>query len=126
MNDKQFPLFPELQEGGAEAAQKMIDRFKEELEKVARNVISETLGEFYSDMVTHIESDSWTNYRNELMQGFQNYGNRKIQGEHDFKEIRQSIFREFKDEIIDDLNQDNIERIKNLESQLESLWKSRY
>lgn len=114
-----YPLFPELQEGGTEEAQKLIDKFKEELEKVARNVISAIMDEFYCDMVPHIESDAWQNYRSELMIGLKNYDNRKIQGEHDFKEIRRSIFREFKEEIIEDLNQDHLKAIESLKKQLE-------
>jgi len=55
------------------------------------------------------------------MAGLRNYGNRHIQGTHDFKEIRQAIFREFRDEIIDDLNQDMVQEIEQLNKRIEGL-----
>lgn len=121
----EFPLFPELQEGGAEEAQELIDKFRNMLKIEAANVMSLVMDEFYYNIVPHIESDAWTNYRNDLMNGLKNYRNRKIQGEFDFKEIRQSIFREFKDEIIKDLNQDHLESIESLKKQLEDMRRYR-
>ncbi|RLC30412.1 hypothetical protein DRH13_04370 [Candidatus Woesebacteria bacterium] len=121
----EYPLFPELQEGGAEEAQALIEKFRDKLKIEAANVMSSVMDEFYHDLVPHIESDAWTNYRNELMDGLRNYRNRKIQGEHDFKEIRQAIFREFKDEIIKDLDQDHLEAIESLKEQIEFLQRCR-
>ena len=112
-----YPLFPELNEDGKNEAQKLIDDFKEQLRLAA----SDVLGTLYCDVAPHIESDSWTNYRNSMMDGFKNYGNRKIQGDHDFKQIRQAIFREFHDEIIQDLNQDLVEENKSLKDQIDRL-----
>lgn len=108
---RDYPLYPELPDPGAEEAQALIDKFKEQMRKVA----DEVLGEVYVNIVPHIESDSWTNYRNAMMDGFRNYNNRKVQGQHEFKEIRQEIYKEFRDDIIKDLDQDNLDRIKELE-----------
>ncbi len=128
MEEKQkneFPLFPELQEGGAEEAQALIDKFREALKIEAANIMSSVMDEFYYDIVPHIESDAWTNYRNDLMDGLKNYRNRKIQGEFEFKEIRRAIFKEFKDEIIEDLNQDHLKTIESLREQIEDMRKFR-
>lgn len=111
----EFPLFPELPEAGAEQAQELIDKFKHELKLIANGV----LGELYVDIAHHIESDAWNNYRNDMMAGFRNYGNRMIQGEHDFKTIRQEIYKEFRDEIITDLNQDLVNEVAELKANLE-------
>ncbi len=113
----QFPLYPDLPEDGEKQAQSLVNAFKSELIKAAE----EAIGTLYCDVAMHIESDSWGNYRIELMDGLKNYANRKIQGEHDFKEIRQSIYREFRDEIIVDLNQDLVEENKDLKLQIDSL-----
>jgi hypothetical protein len=115
MND--YPLYPELPKNGQLEAQALVGRFKDELIKAAEQAI----GELYCDIVPHIESDSWTNYRNHLMDGLRNYSNRKIQGEYDFKKIRQSIYEEFREEIIEDLNQDNLKKIEELEKQIKCL-----
>ena len=111
---KEYPLFPELSEAGEQEAQVLIDKFKKAITKVAEEAIED----LYTDIVCHISSDSWTNYRNELMDGFRDYDNRKVQGEHDFKEIRQAMLRIHKDEIIKDLNQDLLAEI---ESQKETI-----
>jgi hypothetical protein len=121
--DEQFPLFPLLSDGGKREAQELVDQFKAQLIKAADAAI----GDLYCDVAVHIESDSWTNYRNKLMEGFRDYNNRLVQNEFDFREIRQQIYRDFRDEIIDDLNQDNLKRIKALEEELAALrkWFSR-
>ena len=116
-----FPLYPELPEDGQEEAQKLIDKFKDDMKKAAEQVI----GDLYCDVAVHIESDSWTNYRNQLMDGLKNYSNRKIQGEYDFKAIRQAIFKEYRAEIIEDLNQDMVSEIAALKRQIEIMSERR-
>jgi predicted HAD superfamily phosphohydrolase len=118
---EEFPLYPELSEEGAQEAQKLVDRFKAELTKAADNAI----GDLYCDVATHIESDSWTNYRNKLMDGLQNYDNRLVQGEHDFKKIRQSILEEHREDLIKDLNQDLVQENEALKEQAD-YWHKRY
>jgi hypothetical protein len=117
--EEQYPLYPELSEEGKKEAQLIIDAFKEKLNKVADEVISE----FYCNVAMYIESDAWTNFRNELIDGFKNYDNRKIQGEYDFKQIRQDIYREYRDEIIQDLNQDLVKENESLKKTIEFLQK---
>jgi len=53
-----------------------------------------------------------------MMDGFKNYNNRHVQGEFDFKKIRRAIYEEFRDEIIEDLNQDMVEEIESLKKQV--------
>lgn len=120
-----FPLYPELSEQGKKEAEIVIERFKKRMKDIAE----ETLGEVYVDIADHIESDSWVNFRNSLLDGFKGYGNRNIQGRYDFKLIREQIYFQFRDELIKDLDQDNLERIKNLESdvaRLQEMLSSRY
>ena len=114
-----FPLYPELSEAGQTEAQELVNKFKAEIVKAAEDAI----GDLYCDVAVHIESSSWTNYRNKMMDGFRNYGNRNVQGEHDFKIIRKAIYDEFRDELIVDLNQDMLKEIEGLKEQLE--WQIR-
>ena len=115
----EYPLYPKLSEAGQQEAQQLIDSFKTALKTAAEEVISN----LYCDVIFYIESDSWANFRNELMDGLRNYANRRVQGEYDFKQIRQQIFEDFKDEIIKDLDQDNLEKIKELKVCLEECTK---
>ena len=120
MEPNKYPFYPALSEAGSQEAVELIEDFKKKLISAAEEAISN----LYCDIVPHIESDSWTNYRNDLMSGFGNYGNRKIQAKHDFKAIRTQIYIEFRDDIIADLNQDHLEKIKELEESLE--WERKF
>lgn len=117
VKEKEYPLFPELPEEGEKAAQELIDKFKEKIRLVADEVITD----FYCDVAIYIKQDSWQNFRNEIMDGLRNYNNRKIQNEWDFKEIRQAILKEHREDIIEDLNQDMVKEIESLKEQLERL-----
>lgn len=114
---KEYPLFPELSEEGGLAAEAVIERAKAKL----KTVCAEALGEIYINIPAYIGSDSWTNFRNDLMAGFRDYGNRKIQGDYDFKVIRQQIYKDFRAEIIADLNQDHLEEIEKLRKEVSEL-----
>jgi hypothetical protein len=118
---KEYPLYPSLPEEGQKEAQQLIDWFKEKLKKSAEEVLSD----FYCKIMPYAETDSWTNFRNELLDGFRNYGNRKIQAEYDFKEIRQAIFTEYRDEIIQDLNQDLVKEVEDLKRTIEIIGRNR-
>lgn len=113
----EYPLYPELSEEGKKEAQQIIDGFKEKMKKV----VDEIIGDAYCDVVNYIESDSWSNFRNQIMDGFKDYDNRKITAKYDFKEIRQSILKHHREEIIKDLDQDNLKEIDDLKNRIKYL-----
>jgi hypothetical protein len=115
--NNEYPLYPELRPGGAEEAQRLMDKFKEEM----RALCSNTLEELYVGVAAYVESDNWTNFRNDLMDGLQDYSNRKIQGEYDFKKIRQAILREYRQDIIADLNADLVAENEELKKRIEQM-----
>ncbi len=114
---EKYPLYPNLSEEGKVEAQKLLESFMENMKKAA----DETIGKLHYSLIHDIESDSWSNFRNDLMDGFKNYDNRKIQNRYDFKKIRQSILKEHREDIINDLNQDMLEEISSLKKQIEDL-----
>ena len=114
--DEKYPFYPELPEDGKQAAQALVDQFKVALAKAADEAISD----LYCDVAVYIESDSWTNYRNAIMSAFKNYNN-KVKAPGDFKEIRQGIYQQFRDEIIVDLNQDLVKEVADLKATIEML-----
>ena len=118
MSDE-YPLYPELTEQGKEEAQKIMDSFKPRLAKL----LDEVMSDLYTDVSYYIESDHWTNYRNVLMDGFKGYKHGKANHEYDYKELRQAIYKNHKEEIVKDLNQDLIEENERLKSQIEQLQK---
>lgn len=120
MCDK-YPLYPELTEQGKQEAQRIMDSFKPKLKKL----MDEVLGELYTDVSFDVESDHWTNYRNALMEGLKGYSEGRAKCPHVFKELRQAIYRNHKDEIVADLNQDLVEENEQLKRHVEQLLQRR-
>jgi uncharacterized protein (UPF0297 family) len=114
---EEYPLYPELTEQGKQEAQRIMDSFKPRLV----NLMNEVLGDLYTDVSYYVESDHWSNYRNALMDGFKGYGSGKPNHAHDYKELRQAIYRNHKDEIINDLNQDLVAENNELKKLVEQL-----
>jgi hypothetical protein len=118
---EQYLLYPSLSEEAQKQAKELMEQFKAEMLKVC----DATLETLYCDVSCYIESDHWTNYRNELLDGFRNYNNRKVQGQHDFAKIRAEIYKEYRDELIPDLNQDMLAEIESLKQQIKWMEESR-
>lgn len=51
---EQYPLYPTLPEPGAQEAQELIERFKQQLKTAAEFAIAD----LYTDILPHIESDA--------------------------------------------------------------------
>ena len=113
MTTEEHPFYPKLSAEGEKEADLWLQKFRDKMKKVADEVVSET----YTSCVEYIESDSWMNFRNEILDGFRNYNN-KIKAEYDFKTIRAEIYKQFHDEIIQDLNQDILKENQNLKEQI--------
>ena len=117
---EEYPLYPELSDQGRTDAIALIEAFKKSMAKVADDALSD----LYCDVLPHIETDAWTNFKNMLLDGLCDYGNRK-KYPYDFKKIRTAIFEQFREEIIADLNQDMVEEIASLKEQLKRAWEMR-
>ena len=114
---EEYPLYPILTEQGKDEAQKIMDSFKPKLVEL----MEEVLRDLYTDVSYYVESDHWKNYRNALMDGFNGYGNGKPNHEYEYKELRQAIYRNHKDEIVRDLNQDLVKENEELKQHIEML-----
>ena len=122
MIDKEYPLYPNLTEAATKEVQVIMDKFKVKMLEVCEDALSE----LYTDVSMYVESDHWQNYRNQIMAGFKNYDNRKIQAEHDFAKIRKEIYKEFREQLIPDMNKDLLEEIDRLKKQIDWLKKTRH
>jgi len=104
------------EEGKIEAAllvKKIVENIKKELDD----------NSFYCDIPLYIESDSWNNFTNSLLEGLKDYSSAKVIHAYDFKKIREVMLRDFRDEIINDLNQDHLIEIKVLKERIKTLEK---
>jgi hypothetical protein len=117
-------FYPDLSPAGEVEAQLLIDRLKIKARKAIEEVLDDYFANAYCDIIPDIESDSWHNFRNSIMDGFKGYDN-KITARYDFVEIRKKIFEEFHDEIIKDLNQDLVEENKRLKETIDSIQELR-
>ena len=113
----EYPLYPKLKECGAQEAQALMDEFKKKMESLAKEILSH----LYCDVAMYIESASWSNFRNEILQGFSKYGNRKLQADYDFAKIRQTIFEEHREEIIKEIEQDIVKENETLKKDIHDL-----
>lgn len=116
----EYPFYPELTEEGKKQAQELINKFEVTLKESASSIIEDITTDFYCDVLNEIESDHWTNYRTKILNALCGYGS--AEGSvHDFQRIRESIYRNHKEEIIKDLNQDLLEEIESLKKSIETL-----
>lgn len=122
---EEYPFYPDLNESGKEEAQALMNKFKNNAKTVLDSLLDNYLGEVYCNIIPEIESDSWQNYRNTIMDGFKDYNNRSLR-EHDFKAIRQQIYKENEEEIGHGLNQDNLARITELEDTIKRMENDKY
>lgn len=109
--------FPTLPEDGEKEAMSLIELFKDKLKAAA----DEAIGDLYSDIMPHIESDSWFNFQNDILSGLKDYSDRRVRTRYDFKQIRQIILEEYREELIEDLNQDHLVEIEQLKKENEFL-----
>lgn len=113
--ENKYPLYPPLSDEAQKEAVALIEDFKKKIEDVA----NETISTLYTDILPYIESDAWDNYRSQLMQGFMDWNNSKIQGKYDFKQIRHAIFKQFREEIMKEMPEELVAENESLRLRLE-------
>ncbi len=110
-------LFPELGKIRSDEAQELLKKFEDKIIEIAKDILSD----FYVQYVPHIESDAWANMRQHVLNELKNYSQCK-NIYYDYREIRKQILKEFRSEIIDDLNKDHLQKINSLEQLLENSY----
>lgn len=103
-------------------AQGFLDSFKKRMSELA----DEILGEVYVNCMPHIETDTWTNYREFL----------RIELEHEYKyskfkddwavRFRRAVFVENREEFAELVSNDILKRIKDLEDRHQEYEMFRY
>lgn len=110
-------LYPELSQEGIQDLQKLMDKFEKNLNEFATDLIRNTTRDFYCNISPFIESDHWTNYRSQILSKLMDYGNEEV-GKDERDKIRRAIYRNHKEEIVKDLNQDLLKEIQDLKNEL--------
>lgn len=102
-------------------AQFFLDQFKKKLLGICEDVI----GDLYVNIMPYIESDSWSNFRNQVVSELQGYGKGKLVSKYEIELIRRSLLDNYRDEIIKDLSQDMLKEIERLKKEIERLEEMR-
>ena len=109
--------YPELNESGIKEHEQIMDKFKSQMIEI----VEETLSNSYCDVSHYIESDSWSNYRRDIMKGLKGYPSLL---KYDFREVRKLILEEHRDQIIQDINEDLLREVQDLKSMIEDFRNS--
>ncbi|MBU0907449.1 MAG: hypothetical protein KKE05_04820 [Nanoarchaeota archaeon] len=109
-SNKYDDLFNEKQEEIQIILEEYVKKFRDQL----TGIIKDVWENIESDYVPYLQENLFINLRERVKESIE-YSD--IAG----KSIRDKIFREHKDEIINDINQNNLERIKNLEEVINRL-----
>jgi len=120
MNDAAHMNGLKLNEEGAELFDKLIQNFKARITSVADEVI----GSLYVDIAGYIEHDVFFNLRNDIVSAFSRYNDGGAYKPH-LKKLREHILANHREELIEDLNQDNLDKIAELEQTIKSLQELR-
>jgi len=90
--------------------QAYMDTFKKKMKAICEEI----LGNMYVDLMPHIESDTWTNYRNVLRNEYENdLKTSYFKSEYGVR-FRRLIFQENKKEMVDLINKDLLKENKKL------------
>jgi len=95
------------------------------LKKEIKAKADEAIGELYCEVAHDIESDSWTNFRNDMVNGFMDYPNAKSSARYDFKTLRRKMFNDYKSEIVKDISDDILEENKSQKKIIERMQEER-
>lgn len=107
----------ELSEKGQQEAIELVERFKGELKAVAEKAISG----LYCDLIPHIETDAWTNYREQLRIELQKHYVQQATVSDEgawAMYVREAIFKQFRAELEQGVIADLTKRIEFLEKLL--------
>ena len=112
----------ELSEQGQKDAEEIYKSFAKRI----KSLCDEALGELEVNCLPHLETDAWTNYREEL----------RIELAHEYKyskfkddwakDLRRAILIENKEELVSLLNKDLVVRCKRLEDRVKDYEQFRY
>jgi hypothetical protein len=114
MSEEIHDRFPEISEKGKEQAIKLVEDFKKQVQEIANKAV----GDLYCDILPHIETDAWTNFRTSILRDLCDYSN-SVESPYDYKRIRESLYAEHKEAIDKDLNQDLLNQIEQLQKDLQ-------
>jgi hypothetical protein len=96
-----------------------------DVKKKITTVVDDSIAELYTDIGQWIESDAWSNYRQTIVNGLKDYVRSRDTNRHDFVEMRRVMLRDYRAEIIADLNADMVEEIRCLKDRIQFLEESR-
>lgn len=105
-----------------------MERSKAALIAVIRDEADAILSNCYTDYAQHIDTDAWTNYREDLRKELQGGLYKTVTDSSDgrwAKGVRDMIFLEHRDELEKALNQDLVSEIARLKQDISNIYSRR-
>lgn len=106
-----------------------MDRAKKQFIQMLRDEADSILGTCYTDYAHHIDSNVWTNYREDLRKELSGSLYKQITDSSDghwAKNVRDMIFLEHRDELEKALNQDLVSEIARLKNEINILHRRHF
>ena len=102
----------------SEEGEKEAEQFMQSFKKKMHDIADEVLGEIYVNLLPHIQSDAWMNYRNDMRSELEREyfkNNDWLKSEEIWAQnLRRAFYKQFKDELVD-------ARVRDLEKTIEKL-----
>jgi hypothetical protein len=108
--------WPQMTEEQLSLCERLIEKFKGQLKSAAEDALSTV----YVDVMPHIESDTFLNFKSQAMSVIRGYATKDAltAGDYSGQHIRAKIFEEHKNELVELINQDHLATIKGLREDL--------
>lgn len=89
-----------------------------------KDVVESVVRESTLEYAMHLDTDAWTNYRQTLQTALQKKVTSDIMTGEDYwaVAVRQVIYQEYKEELVNRLNQDLVEEVNNLKLRLKQAY----
>lgn len=106
--------YPKLSEKGQQDFDDIISMAKLRM----LDVCKESLGEVYIDICEHIESDSWTNFRNQFVDAFMRL-DENFCGVYNLRKMAMKIAETYPEKLAGLINEKNVDEIEMLKKVIE-------
>lgn len=116
-------MYPELSEHGKQVTQKIIDKFKIQLEELT----NKTLYEFTNNIADEIvDDDSWINVRQQTRNALCGYPTEGQYSSVNWTQVRKVILEENQEVIVNDIIKDKDKEIERLTSEIQWFQQNRF
>ena len=106
-----------LTDEAKQEAEQLLSMFTEKMQGIAEEII----GDVYVKLMPYIDTDTWSNVRNQFIDDLRHYPQLCNHHAYDIKAIRRKMLDEYRDEIVNDIITDLQDENKRLNNRITEL-----